>query len=404
MKNIYIKYPDMKLMKMRRKRIVTCVLITTLILSTVFTMLPYNCKAGEVYPTLSIKIHKIQKLEGGDEGGDVDFRYFVSVYNAKEGKWENRTHTCPGNNPSPIMDTTDTFQVYSKTVYIAIRLIDIDTWSGDDSFDISSKKGGGISDSPYANGAIYTGYFDLATDSLTGDKTEQSYGYYVTSGEYDGSIDVDENDAIVYFKVWDNYEPPVAEAGPNQWVKVNDLVNFDGTNSYTHSSSITKYQWDFNNDGIYDAEGEVASHRYTDKGTYTVTLKITDNIGVEDTDTCTIYVDTSPPVADFAYNPEKPKTSTEIHFIDKSYDTDGTIISWEWNFGDGATTSQQNPTHKYSKSGNYTVTLTVTDNDGATTSFSRQISVEKEEKGIPGFEMILFIGAVIAMLILKRRL
>lgn len=361
------------------------------------------CKGSEVYPTLSIKIHKIQKLEGGDEGGDVDFQYFVSVYNSKEGKWENKTHTCPGNNPSPIMDTTDTFQIYSRNAHIAIRLIDTDTWSGDDSFDISSKKGGGISDSPYATGAIYTGYFDLATNSLTGDKVERSYGYYITSGEYDGSIDTDENDAIIYFKIWDNYEPPVAEAGPNQWVKVDDLVNFDGTNSYTHSSSIIKYQWDFNNDGVYDAEGAVTSHRYTTKGTYTVTLKIVDNIGVEDTDTCTIYVNTSPPIADFTYTPKNPKNSDEVNFIDKSYDIDGTIISWEWNFGDGSVSSQQNPVHKFTKPGNYTVVLTVKDNDGAVASFSRKITIAQKEEA-PGFEVVLFMVAIIGIYLMKRRM
>jgi len=388
--------------KLKGKRVVPIALF--LILSIVFTTIPYDCKGdNEVYPTLSIKIHKIQKLEGGDEGGDVDFRYFVSVYNAKSSEWETVSHTCPGNNPAPIMNTTDTFQVYSKIVYITIRLIDVDTWSGDDSFDISGRKGGGITDSPYADGATYHGNFNLATDSLTGDKTERSYGYYITSGDYDGSIDVDENDATVYFEIWDNYKPPVAKAGNDQWIKVNDLVNFDGSPSTSFSSTIVKYQWDFNSDNIYDAEGTVASHRYTTKGTYVVTLKVTDNLGVEDTDTCTIYVDTSPPVADFAYTPEKPKNSDEIHFIDKSYDTDGTIISWEWNFGDGSTSFQQNPTHQYSKSGNYTVTLTVTDNDDATASISHQITVEKKEKGTPGFELTILAIAVVGTYFIRRR-
>jgi len=50
----------------------------------------------------------------------------------------------------------------------------------------------------------------------------------------------------------------------------------------------------------------------------------------------------------------------------KSYDTDGTIVSYQWTFGDGTTGTGVSPTHKYSNYGTYTVTLLVTDDDGAT--------------------------------------
>jgi len=55
---------------------------------------------------------------------------------------------------------------------------------------------------------------------------------------------------------------------------------------------------------------------------------------------------------------------TEITFTDASTDEDGTIASWAWTFGDGATSTDQNPTHAYDAVGTYTVTLIVTDNDG----------------------------------------
>jgi PKD repeat protein len=53
------------------------------------------------------------------------------------------------------------------------------------------------------------------------------------------------------------------------------------------------------------------------------------------------------------------------NFTDTSTDSDGSVVSWSWAFGDSATSLQQNPSHTYAAGGTYTVTLTVTDDDGA---------------------------------------
>ena len=64
-----------------------------------------------------------------------------------------------------------------------------------------------------------------------------------------------------------------------------------------------------------------------------------------------------------------------MQFNDFSYDLDGNIVSWQWNFGDGSTSTLQNPMHQYSSPGNYNVTLTVMDNDRATDSITKCIMV-----------------------------
>ncbi len=69
-----------------------------------------------------------------------------------------------------------------------------------------------------------------------------------------------------------------------------------------------------------------------------------------------------PPQAAFTWS----AADQSITFTDTSTDADGTITSWLWDFGDGTTTTEQNPAHTYLNAGTYTVSLTVTDNEGAT--------------------------------------
>ena len=74
------------------------------------------------------------------------------------------------------------------------------------------------------------------------------------------------------------------------------------------------------------------------------------------------------PEADFEVQCENLTCS----FTDRSDDADGNLVNWEWDFGDAKGSSSRNPTHSYGAAGNYTVTLTVRDNDGAEDSRSRE--------------------------------
>lgn len=82
------------------------------------------------------------------------------------------------------------------------------------------------------------------------------------------------------------------------------------------------------------------------------------------------------PVADFTYEPG----GLTVQFWDSSNDPDGNIVSWSWNFGDGNSSSAQNPQHIFSE-GNYEVSLMVTDNDGNTAGTSKNITVSAETTG-----------------------
>jgi hypothetical protein len=83
------------------------------------------------------------------------------------------------------------------------------------------------------------------------------------------------------------------------------------------------------------------------------------------------------PLASFTYSPQKPIVDENITFdASASYDSDGTIVSYEWAFGDGNTASGQVVAHSYTQTGQYAVTLTVMDNDGLTDSTEQDVAVK----------------------------
>ncbi len=146
------------------------------------------------------------------------------------------------------------------------------------------------------------------------------------------------------------------------------LVDFDGSGS-TDNGSITSYSWNFG-DGSAVETGVTQSHTYLVADTYTATLTVTDNQGATDFETVSIVVTTVPnvpPVAVADVTPTSGFTPLRATFSsDDSTDSDGTITTYSWDFGDGSPlSSDANPTHVYTAPGTYTATLTVTDDDGA---------------------------------------
>ncbi len=81
------------------------------------------------------------------------------------------------------------------------------------------------------------------------------------------------------------------------------------------------------------------------------------------------------PTADFLYSPLSPNTGTTVLFTDNSTDSDGFIVSWDWDFDDGNTSTLQNPSHSFASAGTYTVSLTVTDDGGNSDTYTANITV-----------------------------
>ncbi len=170
-------------------------------------------------------------------------------------------------------------------------------------------------------------------------------------------------------------QPPVANAGADQTALVGETVSFDGSGSFDPDGTIVSYAWDFG-DGA-TGTGETTTHAYSTAGTYTVTLTVTDDEGATGTDTASVIVTAlnEPPVANAG--PDQTALVDETVSFDGSgsYDPDGTIVSYAWDFGDGTTGTGETTTHAYSTAGIYTVTLTVTDDGGATGTDTALITV-----------------------------
>ncbi|MFC7133314.1 PKD domain-containing protein [Salinibaculum sp. GCM10025337] len=165
-----------------------------------------------------------------------------------------------------------------------------------------------------------------------------------------------------------------------RYPKEDETVTFDASESTVAGSTITSYAWEFG-DGT-TASGETATHSYTQNGSYAVNLTVTAADGRVANLTKTVRIYNEAPNASFTYTPVNPNPGDQVDFdATGSSDPDGTIDSYDWDFGDGTTGSGEAPTHSYDSEGDYTVHLDVTDNDGATRRTSQVVSFG----GTPGF-------------------
>lgn len=197
------------------------------------------------------------------------------------------------------------------------------------------------------------------------------------------------------FPVQPNPVPPVAGflTFPST-VGVNLTTTFDGSPSLAlgYNTTIVRYEWNFGdgtpllvkNGTVDNPPNPAVTHVYTQNQTYTAILNVTDNVGLWNTTSKAISVNQIiPPSADFTWNPQNPLNNT-ITTFDGSLTQlgwNGTahppITSYSWNFGDGNITTVTTPTinHVYLNSGNYSVTLTVTDAQGSHASANKLVAV-----------------------------
>jgi len=182
---------------------------------------------------------------------------------------------------------------------------------------------------------------------------------------------------------------------------VNEEIIFDASESSSSEGSIKKYLWDLGDGNV--SMGPLNVHKYDSAGVYTVCLTTEDNAGMTGIVKKELTVYTDKPVAEFFFSPDRAHSVENITFnAVSSFDPNGKIVSYLWDFGDGSKGTDEQTVHSYKNAGDYAVKLKVTDNDGNETSSSRFVTIiqDSPKKVIFETDMCLDVDDVGALAIL----
>ncbi|MFH1676615.1 MAG: PKD domain-containing protein, partial [bacterium] len=301
-------------------------------------------------------------------------------------------HLTPVSNVDPVFNTPP-FALMHATTPTDILLDESVSFDATESYD--------------PDGAIteylwdFNGNGIFGEEPYSGDEKTPTYTYTKT-GVYNVKLKVRDNsgtstisDPVAVSVTITSNDPPVALAHATSSTNINQggSVNFDGTESYDLDGTVVDWQWDFNGDGFfgdpYTGNMETPNAAFPLAGVFYVNLKVVDDGGGSDTLDTKIKVTVSdlpnsdPVAVAVTDDPTDINDCGAIAFNGSaSYDTDGFIAKYEWDFnGDGTygdpynSGSDDNPTKIFLKSGVYNVSLKVTDNEDATDILDEPISV-----------------------------
>ncbi len=222
-------------------------------------------------------------------------------------------------------------------------------------------------------GTIASYYFEFGDGNNSGWLTTNITTHnYTENGLYNAKLQIiDDNDHYAWspeVPITVRNRAPVAILETDLPVGIfevftGEVITFNGSKSYDTDGTISSYFWDFGDDAT--AFGTTVNHSFEEDGKYLVKLYIMDNDAGTNEVNITLTVTNRLPVAIAEVDKTVIKTNTIITFsAAQSFDLDGQLESYNWEFGDGNLSNYKTPQHKYSDDGNYTVILTVIDNDG----------------------------------------
>ena len=238
----------------------------------------------------------------------------------------------------------------------------------------SSRNAGGFQ--IYSNGSLLCGTTDSAARQLTCTSEFASSDYAFTIAAVDAG---GQETPITETPAYKEITAPLAIVSSSTAAGNAPLtVNFDGSASTTPNAPLVSYSWNFG-DGS-KGTGAKVSHVFTTAGTYTTELTVQDSKGLTGKISTPIVVaqpaasNKAPLAAIFAV--PSPDGNPLIFSFDgsQSSDPDGSIVSYAWSFGDGTTGTGVTAQHTYASAGTYTVSLKVTDDDGATATATKAVS------------------------------
>jgi len=188
----------------------------------------------------------------------------------------------------------------------------------------------------------------------------------------------DDSDASLTRMVSILDKAPVAAVSGDVVLDEGSVGSYDAGGSTSAPDMIIGYEWDWDYSGVFTPSGDTGvaqSHTWMDDGPYTVAVRVTDEDGSTDIATMRVSVADLSPVAGFDGWDVLWDEGMIDSFFDVSFSYPDDLVDWDWDFGDSVTGSGPNPSHKYSEDGVYTVTLTVTDEDGSVDSVVHSVTV-----------------------------
>lgn len=209
---------------------------------------------------------------------------------------------------------------------------------------------------PSAN-MLNTYYFPSALDIATGNVR------LILSSLGDFGCNPDKDTLLVTFK------PAPTPSFSNSLACSGENTSFTDL-STAASGTVNSWSWDFGDGDSSIAQNPI--HTYPGSGNYNVTLIVGGTNGCSDTLQKSITVNPTP-IANFVY--PKPCEGVPLSIKDQSFVSSGTIVAWNYNFGSGATSTDQNPLYTFSTAADYPVTLTVTSDLGCTDDTTQMIHV-----------------------------
>lgn len=224
--------------------------------------------------------------------------------------------------------------------------------------------------------------WDFDNDGLIDSALQNPVYTYNSGGAYTVSLTVtdvygaaDTETKAAFISICSNSGiPPVANpGGPYSGVE-GQAITLDGSGSSSSDRRIVTYEWDINNDGLFETlnSSPTQAQTYSQQGLYIIKLRVTDNCGGTGEAITTAAILDTAPVADFAGDPTSGLAPLAVAFMDNSAGYDQPLL-YEWDFDDdGAIDSTyQYPMYVYSDGGAYTVKLKVTDSDGSLSTLTK---------------------------------
>ena len=239
-----------------------------------------------------------------------------------------------------------------------------------------------VGTNPATQAQTYDGYWRVGGDASWGGTSPNMIGSFDEAAVYSRALTAPE--VAAHFQVGVGAEAPnLAPVASYTAVATHLELSVDATGSSDSDGTIVDYSWNFGDGGT--ATGVTADHTFAEAGTYAVSLTVTDDKNASSTYATDMAVTAEPenvaPVAVFVHSSNDLNLSVDAG---GSSDSDGSVASYSWAFGDGGTADGVTASHAFAEAGTYTVVLTVTDDRGATATSSADVTVVAPEPPAEG--------------------